>query len=168
MGFWEHALLVGGGGLLVPTALLLICVRWARSAFAEDYPDSIRAALPEFDRVEIVRGRILGPLFLISLLAVVLLAAWSWLGADEARGYPHAYAMAFTVFALFALIDLLVVDWLVICWWRPSWVLIPGTEDDPAWRDYRFHLRAQFSPKGLIALVGLPAVIAGLAVLIPH
>lgn len=63
----------------------------------------------------------------------------------------------------FSLIDLVVVDWLVICWWRPRWVVIPGTEDCEGWNDYGFHLRALLTPKGVGANLLLPGPIAVVA-----
>ncbi|WP_344783351.1 hypothetical protein [Gordonia caeni] len=44
--------------------------------------------------------------------------------------------------------------------------MIPGTQDCAGWGDYGFHLRAQLSPKGLAALLLLPAAIAGVATVI--
>lgn len=167
MQWWTHLLVVGGSALTVPTVILMVCLRWGRAAFVEDYPPDIRAALPQFDRTEIIAGRVLGPLFLLSLLGALWWTTWSWVD-DPDRGFLSAYPMALGVFVLFALIDLVIVDWLVICWWRPRWVVIPGTEDAVGWADYGFHLRVQLTPKALITTFALPAVVAGVALAVPH
>lgn len=162
MSSWfTHFLLYGFVPLVLPTALLLVALRWGRSAFAEDYPPDIRAVLPELGRGDVLRGRVLGPAFLISLLGVACCASWSWIHDDPARGFWSAYLMAAAVIVAFSAIDLLVVDWLVICRLRPAWVVIPGTQGCADWGDYGFHLRAQLSPKCLAALLLLPAAIAG-------
>ncbi|BBZ05425.1 hypothetical protein MCHIJ_48620 [Mycolicibacterium chitae] len=169
MGSWLwHALVFGGGSLLIPTAILLVCLRWARPAFADDYPPDIQSRMPPFTRTERRLSWVLGPAFILTLLAAVLWTTWSWLDADPARGLLSAYGMALGTAALFCLVDLVLVDWLIICRWRPSWVIIPGTADAAGWGDYGFHLRAQFSGKGLLALFGLPAAVAAVAVLLPR
>lgn len=149
--------------MIVPTVILLLSLRWGRTAFAEDYPPDIRESMPEFTSADRIRGWIFGPSFVLCLLASVAWTAWSWIDAASGRNYFDAYLMALATFVLFALIDLFVVDWLVICWWRPRWVVIPGTESAAGWGDYRFHVRAQLSPKGIAATFLLPAALAGIA-----
>lgn len=70
---------------------------------------------------------------------------------------------AFATLVAYCLIDLVIVDWIVLCWWRPSWIVVRGTEEAEGWGDYLFHVREQLSPKGLAAMFGLPLVIAGAA-----
>jgi hypothetical protein len=67
-----------------------------------------------------------------------LLSTWTWLAHGSGRGYLNGYLMALAIFVLFILIDLIVVDWLVVCLWQPKWVVIKGTENaarrlSPAW-----------------------------------
>jgi hypothetical protein len=161
-----HLFTTGLLTLLAPTAILLVSLRWGRAAFDTDYPPDIQAEMPPFSRRDTVRAWILGPAFILTLLGACFYTAWSWLDADPARTYLDAFGMAFGTFALFALIDLLIIDWLVICFWRPHWVMIPGTENCAGWGDYAFHVKAQFGPKGIVALIGLPAVLAGVATLL--
>lgn len=154
---WQ-VVVIGGALLLVPAALLLLSLRWGRAAFEADYPHDVRDAM----------AWILGPAFILSLLSAVLFTTWAWIQDDPSRGYLSAYGVALGVVGMFCLIDLLIVDWLMICWWRPSWVLLPGTADAAGWGDYGYHVRAQFSVKGLSALFGIPAVLAATALLLPH
>ena len=151
--------------------LLLLGLRWGRAAFATDYPPDIQQALrdlpqPAFSRAERIRSAFIGPAFLLALLGAVVWATWQRLNANPAYGFGQAYLMALAVFAAFAVIDLLFVDWLVICRLRPAGIVIPGTEGCAGWSDYRFHLREQFSVKGLAALVVVPALVAGVVVLL--
>ncbi|TSD62532.1 hypothetical protein [Aeromicrobium piscarium] len=163
--WWIHLLGVGGLSLLVPTTVLLASLRWGWTAFAEDYPADVRARLPEPSRGEVRAGWVLGPLFLVTLLAALLVTTATWPPASER--FASAWLMAFGVTALFCLIDMVVVDWLVICAWRPSWVVVRGTEDAEGWGDYAFHLRAQLSVKGLAVLIVLPLLFATIVYLLP-
>ena len=38
-------------------------------------------------------------------------------------------------------IDLLVMDWLIVCTIRPKIIVPPGTEHCAGWRDYGFHFK---------------------------
>ncbi len=158
MDWWSHLLSVGGLSLLVPTAILLLCLRWGWTGLAEDYPADVRALLPDPTPGEVWAGRVLGPAFLLTLVGAVLVTVASWPPAQER--FVSAWLMAFGVTVLFCLIDLVVVDWLVICAWRPRWVVVRGTENAAGWGDYAFHLRAQLAPKGLAVLVVLPLLFA--------
>lgn len=167
MGDWlRHWLGIGLPMILVPLVLLLLTLRWGRPAIASDYPEDIQAAMPPFTRADRIGGRMLGPLFLLTLVGACVYTTVTWLTADPSRGYLAAFGMALATFALFAGLDLLVVDWLVICRWRPKWVVIPGTEDCAGWGDYGFHLKEQLRPPGIAALIIVPAAIAGFALLL--
>ncbi|NCC94929.1 MAG: hypothetical protein EOM10_16965 [Opitutae bacterium] len=66
---------------------------------------------------------------------------------------------------LWNLVDLLVMDWLIFCTLRPRYLVLPGSQGHPAYRDYRFHAVAFL--KGcllcaagslLLAVVAYPAL----------
>ncbi len=42
----------------------------------------------------------------------------------------------------FNLIDLLIIDWLVFCAITPKFIIIPGTQGNPGYKDYHFHFDA--------------------------
>lgn len=161
--WWNHVVGVGLPLLLIPTAALFVTARWGFAALAGDVPDDVQALLPEFTPAERRRGIVLSTIFLVTLLGSVFVTTWTWIDGVRAEGFLQAYGMAFATFLAFCLIDLVIVDWLVICWWRPSWIVIRGTEQAEEWGDYMFHVREQLSPGGLAAMFGLPAVIAGAA-----
>lgn len=53
-------------------------------------------------------------------------------------------------FALFAVLDILIVDWLIICTLRPRRLVYPGTEDCAGWHDYGFHVREQLRTRAVV------------------
>ncbi|SMX87221.1 hypothetical protein BSP109_02189 [Brevibacterium sp. Mu109] len=93
-----------------------------------------------------------------TLLAALLVTTTTWEPAQDSFG--SAWLIALGVVVLFCLVDIVIVDWLVICAWRPNWVVPRGTEDAAGWNDYAFHVRAQFTPKGLSVLAVLPLILA--------
>lgn len=159
----EHFLGVALPLLLLPTVALFACAVWGRAALAGDYPADVRALMPEFSAAERRRGTVLATFFLVALVGTVFVATYTWIDGAPASGFLQAYGMAFATLFAFCLIDLVILDWIVLCWWRPSWVVIPGTESAEGWGDYVFHVREQLSPTGLAAMFGLPLVIAGAA-----
>lgn len=159
--WWIHLAGVGGLAMLVPTVLLLASLRWGWTAFEEDFPADVQALLPEPTRGEVWGGRVLGTAFLLTLVAAVLVTTATWPASDDS--FASAWLMAFGVIALFCAIDLFIIDWLVICAWRPRWVVVRGTESAEGWGDYGFHVRAQFSPKGIAVLVVAPLLFAAIA-----
>lgn len=148
--------------LLVPTAVLLVAVAWGREAFRQDYPEDIQALMAPPTRQENLRAWILGPAFLLSLLGAVGVSTWLFV-RDGAAGFAMAYAVAFAGFMAFVLIDLVLVDWVVICAWRPRWVVVPGTEHCEGWGDYAFHARVLATPKAVLAQLVLPLPVAAAA-----
>ncbi len=67
--------------------------------------------------------------------------------------------MALLVSTLFAMFDILVIDWLIICTLRPRRLVYPGTENCAGWGDYGFHAREQLRPRALAVFVGSSAVV---------
>jgi hypothetical protein len=64
------------------------------------------------------------------------------------------------VFMVWNLFDLLVMDWLVFCTIQPRFMRIPGTEDNPAYSDYKYHFI------GFLKGIVLSAIGAGIVSLI--
>ena len=84
-------------------------------------------------------------------------------GGDEVS-FMQLSLNAFGVVFIFNLVDLLVLDWLLFCTITPGFMAIPGTEGDPAYKDYGFHFRAFLVGTLLSIVAGL--VIGGIVMLL--
>jgi hypothetical protein len=65
-------------------------------------------------------------------------------------------------------IDLVVFDWLVFCTLQPRFVVLPGTEGMPEYRDYLFHLKVLVPrpvPWPLLLIPAFGVVVGGLTAL---
>jgi hypothetical protein len=95
-------------------------------------------------------------------LILVGTLVWSGFKARRRNGGQLSFLAAFTntflVLLVFNLFDLLVLDVLLLIWWRPAFMLLPGTEGMSAYNDWRFHLIA--SSKGLAFAVVSSLLIA--------
>jgi energy-converting hydrogenase Eha subunit B len=67
----------------------------------------------------------------------------------------------FTLFIVFNIVDLLILDWLIFCTLTPKFMILPGTEGMAGYKDYGFHFRG-FLIGCIICLVSALAF-AGLA-----
>lgn len=161
--WWAHT--VGWGTIAaLACGLVLIAVEFAAPyAFLSDYPEDIRKRAPKPTKAQERVGVVGGAVFFLSLLAGIGLVVWSWGAAHPGAGYLELALMACVVMVLFATVDVAIVDWLVICTWRPRRLVFPGTEDCQGWRDYGFHLKEQLRPRAVVALAVLSAGIGAVA-----
>jgi hypothetical protein len=73
------------------------------------------------------------------------------------HSFWELFAYAFGVLFIFNIVDLLILDWLIVCWIEPRWVILPGTEHIVIPKQYLHHFKGF-----LMGTVGL--VIVGLAI----
>ena len=82
----------------------------------------------------------------------------------DVGGGPGVYAcwlarQGYEVHLVFFLFDLFVLDILIFCTWTPRFLVIPGTEGMPGYKDWRMHVRAHMTT-GLLVLVAAAALLA--------
>ena len=84
----------------------------------------------------------------------------------ESHSFGALFAYAFGVLFIFNLVDLLLLDWLIVCWVKPHWVTLPGTEHIAIPNPYVHHFKEFLMGTVGLATVAL-AIAALLACLIP-
>ncbi|HEX4935481.1 MAG TPA: hypothetical protein VFV33_20010, partial [Gemmatimonadaceae bacterium] len=130
-------LLHGGVLSLVASLYLLGCLLANPRLLLQDYPAAIQAAVPPKTRDERRTALVVGIPFLAFLL---LFPAWSSWTLPPQDGHAAPFATlalnTFVVASTFNVADWLVLDWLVFCAITPRFVVIPGTEGMPAYKDY--------------------------------
>jgi hypothetical protein len=146
------------------SAVLIALLRINPRLLMHDYPAPIQALAPPKTAQEKRQGLLLGWPFLIILVAVPL---WSTLRLQQAAGgdapFLDLFLNSFGVVLTFNLVDLLILDWGMFCTLTPHFLVIPGTEGAPAYKDYMFHLRA-FMIGTVYCLVGALVLAALVAV----
>ena len=85
-------------------------------------------------------------------LASALLWRTATLGSHSFWGL---FAYAFGVLFIFNLVDLLILDWLVVCWFEPRWVILPGTEHIVIPKQYLHHFKGFLMGTDGLGIVGL-------------
>lgn len=151
--WWAHVLTWGSAAVLLSGATLVTVMFIAPYAFLKDYPGDIRERAPKPSRAQQRAGRWGSAGFLLVLIGTIGGTVYGWGAVRPGVGYPELALMALALNVMFALLDVIVVDWLIICTVRPGRLIYPGTEDCTGWSDYRFHLAEQLRPVGVGVLI---------------
>jgi hypothetical protein len=138
---------------LLASIVLLTMLRLDARLFLSHYPREIRAVVPPKSvkerRVSVLIGLLIG---------IPLVWGMLWRTATVGgHSFRERFTYAFGVLFIFNLVDLVILDWLIVCWLKPRWASLPGTEHVESPNLY-FHHFKEF----LIGTVGL--VMAGLVI----
>lgn len=105
-----------------------------------NYPDQIKKAVPPQNgqdrKVTVAIGI---PLFILIIGYVVVSFYQRFHGSDML--YLTVLLHWFAVYLLTCTIDLFICDYLIFCTITPKFVVIPGTEGNPGYKDKSFHTR---------------------------
>ena len=56
-------------------------------------------------------------------------------------GFVQVFLFVFVIAMIWNVVDLLVMDWLIICKITPNWVVLEGTEGCKGYKDYFYHFK---------------------------
>jgi hypothetical protein len=129
----------------------------------KNVPSDILAAVPPRTKEEKRQGILLGaPVFLLLIGGVFYSTYTAYLQSGATFGplFLHTFAIIF----LASTVDLVLLDWLLMNTFTPSWIVFPGTEGFAGYKDYGFHGRAHL--RALIPQAIAAAIIAGIVLLL--
>ena len=155
------------GALLsvVASTYLLVLLRFKPRMFLRHFPKAIREIVPPRSekerRLSIMLGVPLGLLFIASIFASAL--RWR-ASAQGSLSFWELFAHVFGLFFIFNLVDLLILDWLIVCRFTPRWLIIPGTEQIVMPKEYLYHFKG-FLMGTVVSVIGGLAIAALLNVL---
>ncbi len=147
------SLILGGGALV------------ARDVMVQDYPPAIRERYGPKSAKGERAGRVMAVLLLAPVVGVTaggIATLRDRLGGDI--GFWPGFTFGVTVFIVLHLFDLVVIDWLLFCWIQPRFMVLPGTEGMPEYRDWLFHLKVLVPrpvPWPLLLVPGYGLVVGG-------
>ncbi len=149
----DTARIVRDGAVLsvVASTYLLLLLRFNPRIFLSHYPKEIREIVPPKSEKERRTSILLG-LLIGAPIASALLWRTATLGS---RSFWELFAYSFGVLFIFNLVDLLILDWLIVCWIKPHWVTLPGTKDIAIPNPYVHHLKEFLMGTVGLAIVGL-------------
>lgn len=159
---WGTTLLISLAWSGVLSALILMSLHRNPRIWLHDFPKAIRESVTEKTEEEQKLARTYGLLFGPIFVGVPIVTALYYSQEPALQIFLHIFVMAVT----FNLIDLLIVDWLLICRLTPNWVVIPGTSEPPiydAYKDYWFHFVGFLKGIVISAIVAATVVCVALA-----
>jgi tetrahydromethanopterin S-methyltransferase subunit B len=139
---FQTGLLYGIVFSLLFSALLLVMIRINPEMMLNDYPPEIKARYgPASEKTKKQRK----PFVILFFLIVFGVPLLSILRLDQMiAGVPsflEIFINLFTLFLVFNIVDLFILDWLIFCAITPRFIVLPGTEGMAAYKDYGFHFR---------------------------
>ncbi len=126
----------------IATALILLSVRANPRLWLQDFPQDIRDAVPPKTADEKRQSLVWGIPFLVTFVGVPV---WSCVELSRQLASHASFALlwldAFGVILVFNVVDLVLIDWLVVCWMTPGFIVIPGTAGFAGYKNYGHHAR---------------------------
>ena len=147
---------------ILTLALLIIGLKSPR-LMLQDYPKSIRDAAPPKTKEEKRQGIIFGIPFFLNFVGYPLGIA-IYTASHQYQTFLQTFSLIWGITLFGNLYDLVVLDWLIICFITPKLVVIPGTEGTKGYKDYYFHFIGFL--KGLLITFILSMVLSGIVYLI--
>ena len=134
--------LVDGALLSVVASVLIFGSLWANPRiWLNDFPPDIRRAVPPKTVGEKRQSLWWGIPLLTALLGAPVVSTLLLERQRPDAGFVALFLNAFGVVFVFNLVDLVVIDWLVLCLMTPRSLIIPGTEGMKGYTDYGHHFR---------------------------
>ena len=153
---WSRILVDGAMLSALAVVLIFASLRANPRIWLNDFPPAIRQAVPPQTEAEKRQSLIWGLPFLAMLLGGPLVSNAI---LDHQRGGSASLVTltinGFGVALFFNVVDLLIVDWLVLCRFTPRFLVIPGTEGMAGYKDYGHHFRGFVIGVGVSALLGV-------------
>lgn len=138
-----YKLLIDGIILSVLASIVIGVTLWINPrSMLQDYPKDIQALVPPKTQKEKQLSNLIGIPFLLLMVGVPFFSTLTLKQANNDHiSFLALFVNAFGVVWIFNLVDLLFLDWLLICTFTPKFAIIPGTEGAAGYKDYTFHFR---------------------------
>ncbi|WJS87118.1 hypothetical protein [Paracoccus sp. TOH] len=150
------SILIWGGLLSAAMSALILFLLWYRPrSLLHQFPATLQARVPPKTADE---KRVASLSIAVSLLLVLGLPIAVSLSLEH--GPVEAFLHAAGMLLVLQVVDLVLLDWLLLCTITPDFVTIPGTKGAPEYKDYRHH--AIGFARGMV-LVLLAALLTALA-----
>lgn len=155
-----HVVLLYGSILSLFFSMPVLISLYIRpSLWRNDAPAVVRDKMAPLTSGEKAVGAILG-VFLIGIVIIIPAMADRALVINGVTEYTMLVMYNYLILQFMNLVDLIIIDWLIVCTITPSFLIIPGLEEyRAAYRDYGKHFKDFV--KGSIILI-LPAFISAI------
>lgn len=107
-----------------------------------EYPDDIKKActMATPTSKQVKKGKFASAIYSLFLFAVLIFfgfRAYQNMDYNYLQLFIYLWVIAF----VWNLLDLLIVDWLIVCIITPRWVVLEGTQGCKGYKNYGFHFK---------------------------
>jgi hypothetical protein len=146
---------------LLFSALLLVMIKINPEGMLDGLPLDIKARHGPVSEKTKRQRKPFVLLFFLIMIGVPLLSIRRYdLMTVGSPTFIELFVIVFTVFIVFNIVDLLILDWLIICTITPKFIVLPGTEGMAGYKDYGFHFRGFL--KGTVICLVSALIFAGI------
>ncbi len=140
-------------------------LKWFPWEMVHEYPEDIKekTTLKEPTEEQKKKSKIYGGLvsiILFAILAIFPILYFRYQKVSFTQVFFYTWIAAFT----WNVVDLIIVDWLLVCTVTPDWLILPGTKGCAGYKDYKFHFIGFL--QGCIYITITALLMAGIAFLI--
>ncbi len=147
-----HGAVLSALGSLILMGAVYFNPRFAR----QDLPKDIRDATPPLSKREKWQALALAVPFFALVVFIPLLSGLTLEAPDGGQvSFLVLFLHIFGVIFVFNLVDLLILDCLIYCTITPKFVVIPGTEGLPGYKNYGHQIRAHLRGTVLQSVLAL-------------
>ena len=149
------ALITGGVMSALLTALILISLAKAPRIWIQDMPKAMQSVVTPLTDEEKRQRLWWGVAFFAVALILPFGAAFRYEATRQPFTFVEAFAFLWLVAMVFNLVDLVLIDWLIVVRWHPSWTVMPQAEHLNHLNTYGYHFKAFLKGTVGIAVVAL-------------
>lgn len=149
---------------LFMSALILLTLWINPTIWAERAPEDIRQAVGPVDERTRRLKRVFVLITLLGLISIVLLSLFRLYSLQGELTFWSVFLNLFILVTVWNLVDLILIDWLLLCVIQPKFMIMPGTEGLKGYSDFSYHFRGFL--KGLLGSVISCLLIAGITMLV--
>lgn len=131
--------------------MISIAIRKYPFTLEHDYPEDVRkvANIKQPSKSEKIKGMVFSVVSILLLFGLLIVFAILH-GKSDALNFQNSFFHIWIVSMSWNVIDLIIVDWILICKFSCKLFMLPGTETYAGNKHYLFHFKGFL--KGLIAM----------------
>ena len=136
----QHSLLYGAILSLLLSVLIIASLYLRPMVWIKDATPEVQAVAPPLTEGDRRAKAVVAVLFfaiLIGTMVVGLITLRNLAGGSLT--FIEAFLATFIILQTFNLVDLLILDWLIVEYWRPSFITFPGAEGLDLFAGYTHH-----------------------------
>jgi len=147
-------------GVVFSIAMLIIG-RVNAGMILNDYPPDIRAKVGPMSEKTRKQANLASLPLLATLGLVVVLGLGQLRNLIGELTFVNTFIVTTTIFQVWNLIDLVLLDWFLLMTLKPRFMILPGTEGMAGYKDYGFHFRKFLN--GIVFTLILSVIVTAIA-----